>query len=170
MSKWYRVIGLAVVLCALLGVAAARLGAMQGRRHPQIEAIVAASAAAPSGSNNEECCAPAPTEVTRTTEKPPSIPATPGRPCLVELGSDECASCKAMTAVLAELRQRLAGKVDIVTVDTDKFPSESARWRLKLIPTQIVLDRAGNEVVRHEGKLSADEVLALLAAHGIDGG
>ena len=65
-----------------------------------------------------------------------------------------------MSKVLAAVAPKLAGKVDIVRVDTDVHLGEVQRWRLRIIPTRIMVGAAGKELWRHEGGLTADELVA----------
>jgi len=94
------------------------------------------------------------------TAAAPAIPANPDRPSLVELGSDECQQCQKMQKVLAELEPVLAGKVDVVRVDTDVHTDVVSRFRLRLIPTQVIVDGKGQELWRHEGFIPLDELKA----------
>lgn len=94
--------------------------------------------------------------------EPPRIPTGSGRPCLVEFGSTECTECKKLHRVLAAVNPRLKGRVDIVVVDVDEHPELADKWRLRVIPTQIFLDKNGQEVGRHEGALSEQELFSKL--------
>ena len=47
-------------------------------------------------------------------------PITGGGPALVELGSTSCASCRAMQPVLAELRAKHGGRLDVRSIDVFK--------------------------------------------------
>jgi len=97
----------------------------------------------------------------------PKVPTGSGLPCLVELGSTECAECKKMTGVLNQVRSELEGRVDVVVVDVEAYPEEADRWRLRVIPTQIALDAKGQEVWRHEGALTPQELISKLRELGL---
>ncbi len=143
----YRVVGLVVVVAVVAMAAGLRLG--RGGSPP---AEMMASAGC------DTCRLPASAD--GHAQEAPAIPTGSGRPCLVEFGSDECAECQAMDKVLAEAAPRLKDKLDIVRVDTDVHLAEAQRWRLRIVPTQIMVDAAGHELWRHEGALSADELVA----------
>jgi thioredoxin 1 len=98
---------------------------------------------------------------------PPDPIAGNGQPTLVEFGMDTCASCKAMHQVLDELRTGHAGRLRVITVNVMQQPEETAQWRVRAIPTQVLLDGAGREVYRHLGFLSAQAIRERFAAHGM---
>jgi thioredoxin 1 len=43
----------------------------------------------------------------------------------------------------------------------------TAQWRVRAIPTQVLLDGEGREVYRHLGYLSAPAIRERFAAHGM---
>lgn len=145
----YRVVGLVVVAAAVGFVAGTQFGT--SRR-----------VAAAGGAGVAESCDTCVPVGQSTVAKPaaPAIPASSDRPSLVELGSDECQQCQKMQKVLAELEPMLAGKVDVVRVDTDVHTDVVSRFRLRLIPTQILVDGKGQELWRHEGFIPLDELKA----------
>lgn len=94
-------------------------------------------------------------------------PVESGRARLVELGSTSCASCRAMQPVLEELRRTESSWLDVVSIDVFKRREEISRWQLKMIPTQVLLDAQGEEIERHLGFISAADLRAMFARHGI---
>lgn len=99
---------------------------------------------------------------------PPEIPTGSGLPCVVVLGSGGCCDdCLKMRTMLEEMRPRLEGLADVVVVDTDLYPQEAQRWRLRLTPTEIVVDAEGAEVVRLEGAMPQEQVIGALRDAGI---
>lgn len=143
----YRIVGLVIAVAAISLVVGLRLG-----RAGSLQAGALGSATC------ETCCLP--TSGGGQVQKAPAIPTGSGRPCLVEFGSDECAECQEMGRVLKEVAPRLEEKVDIVRVDTDVHLAEVQRWRLRVIPTQILVDAQGHELWRHEGGMTAGELVA----------
>lgn len=88
----------------------------------------------------------------------PTSTTVSGLPRLVELGSDSCASCIAMQQVLAELRARHAGRLEVVAINLLQYPEQVQVWRVKFIPTQVFLDGQGRELFRHVGYLPRQAV------------
>jgi len=93
---------------------------------------------------------------------------TTGLPRLIDLGADKCVACKAMQPVLEELREEYGEKLDVVFIDVWENPDEVEKYGVKLIPTQVFLDPEGNELFRHEGFLSKEDILATWSNLGYD--
>jgi len=91
------------------------------------------------------------------TESAPRAEATASEPLprLVELGSDACASCRAMIPVLAELREVHAGELEVEFIDVWEFPELAAPYEVRVIPTQVFLAPDGSELERHQGFFAA---------------
>jgi thioredoxin 1 len=79
-------------------------------------------------------------------------------PKLIDLGADKCIPCKKMAPLLVELRADYAGLVDVVFIDVWKDKDAGEPYHLRLIPTQVFLDREGKEVFRHEGFFPREEI------------
>lgn len=156
----YQFGGLLVVTAAVAVVIGVKVG--EGRRAERAASPLASRAGGP----QDPCCSPAPQSGANVGE-PPAVPTGSGLPCLVEFGADECEACQKMEGVLEELRTVAEGKVDVVTINTDRYPQEAVRWRLRLIPTQIVVNAQGEEMARHEGYLPLEELLTELEGAGI---
>lgn len=91
-----------------------------------------------------------------------------GLPRLLDLGSDKCQPCKEMAPILAELKREYAGKATIDFLDVWKDAAAVEPYGVRVIPTQIFYDRAGQEVWRHEGFLSKAEIVAKLKGLGAE--
>jgi len=90
-----------------------------------------------------------------------------GLPRFVELGADKCVPCKMMQPVLDELRRDYPGKLQVDFIDVWKNPSESQKYAISAIPTQIIFDSEGKEVFRHIGFFPKDKILVKLQELGI---
>ena len=80
-------------------------------------------------------------------------------PRLLDIGADKCIPCKMMAPTLEELRKEYAGKLEVVFIDVWKNPSAGKEFGIKLIPTQIFFDGAGQELYRHQGFFSKEDIL-----------
>ena len=146
--RGYQTLSLLIITAGVAFIGGLRLGEHRGA------ATVRAQAA-----SVEPCCGPV-KPGGEPTAKPPAIPTGSGRPCLVEFGSDECKECQRMRQVLTEITPTLKGRVDLVQVDTDVHSGQAQRWRLRMVPTQILVDAQGKEQWRHEGFISTEALLA----------
>jgi len=101
--------------------------------------------------------------------EPAGVPATQRArlPRMLDLGADKCIPCKKMAPILAELKAEYAGRADIDFIDVWKEPHAGEPYDVRVIPTQIFFDAAGNEVWRHEGFLSRAEIVARLKEMGV---
>lgn len=96
-----------------------------------------------------------------TAANPIQPPATAkALPRFLELGSDSCASCKAMVPILAELRSSYSDQLQVEFLDVWEFPDEAEPYAINLIPTQIFFDAAGEELFRHVGFYPMEDIRA----------
>ena len=88
-------------------------------------------------------------------------------PRFLELGADKCVPCKMMQPVLEELRLDYPGKLQVDFIDVWKDPSQSQKYGVSAIPTQIIFDAHGNEMFRHIGFFPKDQILKKFEELGI---
>lgn len=95
---------------------------------------------------------------------PVQVALQAGKPTVAEFGSNRCHSCKQMKVVLSQLIQAHRDRVGVVEVDL--FSPEGrgliSRYRIQMMPTQIFFDAKGQEIGRHLGPISVDDILANL--------
>jgi len=89
-------------------------------------------------------------------------------PRLVELGADKCIPCKMMAPILEELRREYAGRLQVDFFDVWKNPGIAQEYRIQSIPTQIFYDASGQELFRHQGYISKDDILAKWKELGVE--
>ncbi|MEN6642014.1 MAG: redoxin domain-containing protein [Armatimonadia bacterium] len=89
----------------------------------------------------------------------------PKLPRLVEIEGLGCVACKTMPPLLRELQEELQGKVTIEIMDFN--PDLVDRYRLEVMPTQIFFNGDGDEVSRHTGLMSKDEMLDRFKKMGV---
>lgn len=83
-----------------------------------------------------------------------------GLPTLVDLGSDTCVPCKMMEPILEELATQLDGRLHVVFINTREDRDAVERFAISLIPTQVFFGGEGEELFRHQGFLSREDILA----------
>jgi thioredoxin 1 len=84
----------------------------------------------------------------------------------IELGSVNCIPCKQMQPVMKSIETRYAGQVNVVFHDVWKDKAPAQKYGIKLIPTQVFLDKDGKEIMRHEGFYAEADIDTLLQNHG----
>jgi len=87
----------------------------------------------------------------------------------VELGSVKCIPCRRMQPVMASIEKKYAEQIKVVFYDVWKPEQQeyAERYGIKLIPTQVFLDKDGKEFFRHEGFFPEGEIDKLLQKRGL---
>jgi len=85
----------------------------------------------------------------------------------IELGADRCIPCKAMQPVMREIAQKYKGTIQVVFYDVWKIPKYAKDYGIKMIPTQVFIDKNGDEIFRHVGFFAKDEIIKMLKEKGI---
>ncbi len=87
----------------------------------------------------------------------------------VELGSVNCIPCKKMQPIMDEIEKEYAGQVKVVFHDvwTAEGKPFAAQYKIRLIPTQVFLDKDGKEYFRHEGFFPKEELVKILKQKGV---
>ncbi len=78
----------------------------------------------------------------------------------IEVGSDSCHSCQIMGRKLYKIKQQHP-EYPIYFVNVHKEREAAYRLRIQMIPTQIVVNTKGQEIYRHVGILSQEEIQKL---------
>jgi len=86
---------------------------------------------------------------------------------VVEFGGEHCSPCKAMQPVLQELRDTLGDKVVVRNFWIQEHPDVARTHKIMVMPTQVVFDPKGTEVLRHQGVYPLTEFRAALAGKGL---
>lgn len=81
-------------------------------------------------------------------------------PKLVDVGADKCIPCIKMAPILDQLREDYTGTMEVLFVDAWKNRQEAASYGVRMIPTQIFYAPDGQELYRHIGFFSREEILS----------
>lgn len=90
-----------------------------------------------------------------------------GMVTMVDIGAKACIPCKMMIPIIESLSEEYEGRAGIVFIDVWKNPNETEKFGIRVIPTQIFYDQDGNEVMRHEGYISKEDIVAVLTKLGV---
>ncbi len=101
--------------------------------------------------------------------KDTTVPASKLLVTFVELGSVKCIPCKAMQPVMKSIEKKYAEQIKVVFYDVWKEEQKqyADQYGIKLIPTQVFLDKNGKEFFRHEGFYPEEEIDKLLQKQGL---
>lgn len=88
----------------------------------------------------------------------------------VELGSVNCIPCKMMQPIMKEIEKEYKKQVKVVFHDVWKPEGQpyAVNYKIRVIPTQVFLDKDGNEFFRHEGFIPKEEIVKLLKSRGVE--
>ncbi len=118
---------------------------------------------------------PAPTAA-NPVARPPVQALTPdelaaairaGKWLIVEFGGERCIPCMHMQPVLQDLRDALATKATIGNFWIQEHPEVARTHRIMAMPTQVVFNPKGEEVLRHMGYFPPEEFRAALRKLGV---
>jgi len=83
-------------------------------------------------------------------------------PALIDYGATYCKSCQDMIPVLEDIKKSYGELLRVEFVDVNKYPEKTEKAGVELIPTQIIYDKNGKEVFRHEGYISKEDLVKIL--------
>jgi thioredoxin 1 len=87
----------------------------------------------------------------------------------IELGSVNCVPCRMMVPVIEKIEKEYGEKVKIVFYDvwTTQGQPYGQKYRIRVIPTQVFLDKDGNEFFRNEGFMPFNKIQQVLQKKGL---
>jgi thioredoxin len=89
------------------------------------------------------------------------IVAESALPVLVDFYADWCGPCRMMAPVLDDMAREYKGRLQILKIDTDRYPEVSAGLGIRGIPTLIVF-KGGKEANRVVGAVPKPALVAAL--------
>ena len=90
-----------------------------------------------------------------------------GKPSLVDFGSTGCRPCDMLAPILETLKQKYAGKVNVLFIHVGQEQILAARYGVQTIPMQFFYDKDGKEVFRHVGFWPQAEIEKKLSEMGV---
>lgn len=100
---------------------------------------------------------------------PPQVQAQPAPlPRLVSLGAGRCIPCKAMVPIREEIRSEYVGLLTVEYHDVWQDRSVGEQYGVRLIPTLIYFDAAGQELGRTEGFRTKEQILDAFRQWGVE--
>lgn len=82
-------------------------------------------------------------------------------PILVDFYATWCGPCQLMAQVLEQINPQVSQKVQIVKIDTDKYPQLASQFQIQALPT-LVLFKDGQQIQRIEGVMQPQHLLQQL--------
>ncbi|MFP4368705.1 MAG: thioredoxin family protein [Candidatus Kapaibacterium sp.] len=86
----------------------------------------------------------------------------------VELGSVSCIPCQKMQPVMKSLEEKYGEEqLQVQFIDVLRDREAAKPYNIRVMPTQVFLERNGKEFHRHEGFYPEEEIDSLLQAQGL---
>jgi len=87
----------------------------------------------------------------------------------IELGSVGCIPCDKMQPIMKEIEEEYKGQVEVIFYDVRTAFGEpyKKKFNIRAIPTQVFLDKDGNEYFRHLGFFAKNELVKILQMQGV---
>lgn len=90
------------------------------------------------------------------------VAAPKALPVLLELDRKFCPVCRAPERVILAVRDQYPGQFEVRKLYRDEEDSLFRRHKVAIVPSQVFLDPAGQEVFRHEGVFKKEDLIQKL--------
>ncbi|XP_052203635.1 thioredoxin Y1, chloroplastic-like [Diospyros lotus] len=80
------------------------------------------------------------------------------KPVLVDFYATWCGPCQFMAPILNEVSASMKDKIQVVKIDTEKYPSIADKYKIEALPTFIIF-KDGKPYDRFEGALTANQLI-----------
>jgi thioredoxin len=82
-------------------------------------------------------------------------------PVLVDFYATWCGPCQMMSPILEQVSASLRDRLQVVKIDTDKYPRLASQYEIQALPT-LVLFKNGQPSEKIEGVLQASQLIQYL--------
>ncbi len=82
-------------------------------------------------------------------------------PVLVDFYATWCGPCQMMVPILEQVNAQMKDRLQVVKIDTDKYPHLATQHQIQALPT-LVLFKNAQPVDRIEGVMSAPQIIQRL--------
>ncbi len=83
-------------------------------------------------------------------------------PVLVDFYATWCGPCQMMAPILEQVGADLRDRLQVVKIDTDKYPNLASKYQIEALPT-LVLFKDGQPAERIEGVIQAQQLIQHLS-------
>lgn len=90
-----------------------------------------------------------------------------GKPSVVDFGATGCRPCDMMAPVLVNLKEKYAGKANVLFIHVKEQQILASRYGVQSIPIQVFFDKNGKEVFRHTGFYPQAEIEKKIEEMGV---
>ncbi|WP_048320826.1 thioredoxin [Crocosphaera watsonii] len=79
-------------------------------------------------------------------------------PILIDFYATWCGPCQMMSPILEQVGTQMRSRVQVVKIDTDKYPGIASKYGIQSLPT-LVLFKEGQPVEKFEGVMQASQLI-----------
>jgi thioredoxin-like negative regulator of GroEL len=83
-------------------------------------------------------------------------------PVLLEFDRKFCPICRASEIVILAVKDQYSGQFQVRKLYMDEDEAWFRRYKIAIVPSQVFLDPAGQEVYRHEGVFKKEDLIQKL--------
>ena len=80
------------------------------------------------------------------------------KPILVDFYATWCGPCQMMSPILEQVGTQLRDRIQVVKIDTDKYPQLASSYDIEALPT-LVLFKNGQPASKIEGVMQAPQLI-----------
>ena len=84
-------------------------------------------------------------------------------PVLVDFYATWCGPCQMMSPILEEVGANMRDRLQVVKIDTDKYPNLASKYQVEALPT-LVLFKNGQPAEKIEGVHQASQLIQHLSS------
>ena len=84
------------------------------------------------------------------------------RPKILEFDRKLCPICQASERIILAVKDRYPGQFEVEKLYIDEADTVFRRYKVAIVPTQVFLNSAGQEVARHEGVYKPEALIQKL--------
>ncbi|MEL4898218.1 thioredoxin [Crocosphaera sp. Alani8] len=82
-------------------------------------------------------------------------------PVLVDFYATWCGPCQMMSPILEQVGTQMRSRVQVVKIDTDKYPGIASKYGIQSLPT-LVLFKKSQPIEKFEGAMQASQLMQRL--------
>lgn len=84
------------------------------------------------------------------------------KPYVIDFSATWCMPCKKFAPIFDETAKEMGKKINFYSVDIDKSPAVSQQFKVRVVPTVVIVNPANGKSKRFEGLKSKDDFVNVI--------